>query len=107
MAYYGFPPAPAEVIGTDDGLGWYVVIEQRSAALRFGLDLEGPDTLATWADLAWTHVAASPYLHSTGLQPAPAPGPEWARNAAHMATITEQQPVRLFIHAERLVSAEA
>jgi hypothetical protein len=108
MAYYGFQRAPSEVIGTDDGLGWYMVIEQRGAALRFGLDLEGPEVPATWAELAWTHFGDGETLHSASLIAAPPEAsPAWARNGAHMAAITHQQPVRLYIHADRLVSGEA
>jgi hypothetical protein len=106
-AYYGFAVPPAEVVGGGAGLGWYLVLEQRSGDGRFGLDLTGPATPATWADLAWTHLADRPYAHRTSLQVASPPGPVWARTGADMAAITAQQPVRLLLHADRLLPGGA
>jgi hypothetical protein len=114
MAFYGFAQAPAAVAGGDGGAGWYLLIEQRSVAAGFGLDLSLPpgtratDALPNWSNLAWPHLRDGAYVRSTALLPPPPAGnPVWARNGAHMAAITRQQPVRIFIHAGRLVAQGA
>ena len=64
------------------GPGRYVVIEQQPTEPRFGFDVE--------VDLAATS-ARRPRRYAAGTR--------WAFNAAHMAQITRQQPVRVAIHA--------
>lgn len=106
VAYYGFAVPPGEAVGGATDPGWYLVLEQSAGDVRFGLDLSGPDTPATWSELAWTHLDPDDrYAHRTSLAVTPPPGPVWARTAAHMAAITEQQPVRLLVHADRLLAA--
>jgi hypothetical protein len=106
VAYHGFTVPPAQAVGGPTaGAGWYLVLEQGPGDTRFGLDLTGPDAPATWSQLAWPHLAPGDrYAHRSSLTVTPPPGPVWARTAAHMAAITEQQPVRLLIHADRLLA---
>ncbi|MCL6433808.1 MAG: hypothetical protein K6T90_06240 [Leptolyngbyaceae cyanobacterium HOT.MB2.61] len=107
MAYFGFDRSPQEVRSAD-GVGWYFVIEQAGVANSFGLDETSPhgNTLPNWDNLAWTHVRAGAYLHTNHLAVQPPTDsrlPKWGQNAAHMAAITLQKPVRVCIHADRLI----
>ncbi|MEO0532305.1 MAG: hypothetical protein AAF215_00350 [Cyanobacteria bacterium P01_A01_bin.123] len=107
MAFFGFDLPISEVRG-DAGAGWYFVVEQPPFANRFGLDVDNPDTqLNNWTDLAWNHIQSGPYLHTNDLAIAPPTGntlPTWGKNAGHMAAITLQKPIRIFIHADRLLA---
>jgi hypothetical protein len=100
--------------------GWFVVLQQQPTEPRFGLD-DDPfgtgesgvvPTLMTWNDLNWAHLAGSAEalnrlshlpVTSTHLVPAEPVKGTWGRNAAHMALITKQRPVRVAIHAAELL----
>ncbi len=100
--------------------GWFFVLQQQPTEPRFGLDSDPfgvgesgqiPE-LRTWNDLNWAHMAGTPDaldrlshvpvnpLHLVPTQPVKA---AWGRNAAHMASITKQRPVRVAIHATDLL----
>jgi hypothetical protein len=100
--------------------GWFFVLQQQPTEPRFGLDDDpfGPDdsgtvpTLKTWNDLNWGHIANSAealnrlsHLRVTGTSLTPTQPVKgiWGRNAAHMALITKQRPVRVAIHASELL----
>ena len=97
--------------------GWFVGVQEPPTGPRFGLDaLDGtfggrPAT--SWAELTWgdlvssaAELAALSYVriadagHLDGLSFG---GATWARNAAHLAAITEQQPFRLLVPAAHLL----
>jgi hypothetical protein len=107
IAFFGFPQSPAQVTGASGGLGWYFVIEHRPDAGRFGLLIEGPDQPPDWTELGWNHVQGTAYARATPLPVQSPPGPQWGRNAANMAAITQRRPFRLLMHAERLLSSES
>lgn len=93
VSFFGFP-VPAEVAtGADGGLGHYLVIQEHPTEPRFGIDVGvspgGASHLA---------VAAGP---PAGM---PLGGHTWGGNAAEMAAITRRLPVRIAIHASRLVT---
>jgi hypothetical protein len=69
------------------------VIQQQPTEPRFGFDVDIDFGAATHVPLA-----APPAGHAL-----PA-GTIWKFNAAHMARITQQQPVRVAIHASELIS---
>ena len=73
--------------------GYYIVIQEHPTEPRFGLDVGTPTGSASHLG-----IAAGP---PSGL---PLDGLQWARNAAHMAGITRQLPVRIAIHASQLVT---
>jgi len=75
------------------GPGYFIVIQEQPTEPRFGLDVGTPTGSATHL-----RVAAGP---PAGL---PLGGLTWGRNAAHMAGITRQQPVRVAIHASQFVA---
>ena len=100
--------------------GWFFVLQQQPTEPRFGLDDDpfGPGesgtvpTLKTWNDLNWGHIASSAealnrlsHLRVTGTSLTPTQPVKgiWGRNAAHMAQITKQLPVRVAIHASELL----
>jgi hypothetical protein len=100
--------------------GWFFVLQQQPTEPRFGLD-DDPfgagepgivPPLETWNDLNWGHVVGTAAaldrlshlpVADTPLAPAQPVKGIWGRNAAHMALITRQPPVRVAIHASRLL----
>jgi hypothetical protein len=99
--------------------GWFFVIQEQPTEPRFGMDAadftKKLPQLTTWNDLNWRHLADTEE-RLKALSHAPAePVPEkiadlsqkdkakWGRNAAHQAYITLQRPVRIAIHAKKLI----
>jgi len=117
VTFVGFPLTAKEVVTGD---GWYFVMQQQPAEPRFGLD-DDPfapgesgqiPALKTWSDLNWAHLAAAPeqlaqlthvVVRAANLVPSEPVKGAWGRNAAHMAYITKQLPVRVAIHATELM----
>jgi hypothetical protein len=96
--------------------GLFFVLEERVSEARFGLDEEGPARPATPNDVSWSGLRAPPGT----VPPAPprvAPGeyingwapddtsfnPKWAESSAGIAHITFQKPVRIAVHADRML----
>ncbi len=93
--------------------GYFFVFEEQPGAPRFGLDAADADLAGTtpqqWSELSWSHLAGS------GKRPprfvdldanrrlARAVDGTWGDNAAAMAAITLQQPVRMLVHADALL----
>ncbi len=105
----GFPRDPGEVLG-----GWYVCFEEPFTQPRAGLDEPEPggdygtppDT--SWADLTWGHLGDGHThipLTGTALDAHVLGGLTWARNSAHMAGITFQQPFRFVVRADQLIGS--
>ena len=119
VTFIGFDLKKDEVLKGD---GWYFILQQQPAEPRFGLDeapfeVGGPDgtpALKTWNDLSWAHLAPTEsalekisYMSVKGVQLKPTDPVTgiWGRNAAHMAYVTKQLPVRVAIHATELIHA--
>jgi hypothetical protein len=96
----------------------YIGIQEPVTGPRFGLDETASDdgfgtAPASWSDLSWTHVAASAdalaalthirLADTTWLGGVRRGQLEWARNSAHLAGITFQQPFRLLLPATYLM----
>ena len=116
---FGFDLTPEKVRGGEDDPGWFFILEQPPGQPRFGLDESAetgrdPGTLTSWNQIAWgdvveegealgtlSHVKVAGRLlgHQIG-------GLEWGRNAGHMAAITLQRPVRVLLHASKLLPPE-
>ena len=92
--------------------GWYLVIQEQPTELRFGLDekpnADPPPLLESWYGLTWAHAGADvTHLRVAGpLKDVALPLKEgaselfkWGADAATMAGILLQPPVRLLIHA--------
>jgi hypothetical protein len=115
----GFNLTPDQVRGGEEDPGWFFLLEQPPGQPRFGLDESAetgrdPATLTSWNQLAWgdvveggealatmSHVKVEGRLlgHRIG-------GLEWGLNAGHMAAITLQRPVRVLLHASKLLPPE-
>ncbi|MFJ6572109.1 hypothetical protein ACIQNU_32365 [Streptomyces sp. NPDC091292] len=126
ILFLGFPLTPAQALGSDTDPGWFFVFEEHPTAPSFGLDNPPADARygqapSTWQDVSWASVTRSAeqldsLVHlstavpfGTGARPLyPGSGrPEvsWGHNAAVVAHITLQQPVRVAHHASALLSA--
>jgi hypothetical protein len=126
IAFFGFDLTKGEAVGGAQGdgkRGWFFIIQQQPGEPTFGLDLDSsnesddqPPPIKSWSELSWRHLVRSkaelgalshvrvaqgtPPLPDTSANP---PGARWGTNAAHMARITLQQPVRIAIHANQLL----
>ena len=124
--FYGFALTEQQARGSTSPAadpGWFFVLEEQPGATRFGLDAAQErfrgKTPRSWADLSWSHLvaaedplptfvdlAAPTWLNTA--KPLPGNGPEgetdlWAEDAAAMARITLQRPVRMLVHADAML----
>ncbi|MET8577382.1 hypothetical protein [Streptomyces sp. NPDC005012] len=126
VLFLGFPFTAADALGEhDDGHGFFFVFEEHPGAPSFGLDVPPADAAwgvppAAWQDAGWAALAGSReeldalrHVDTTALDGIPrpvrpgesAPPQVWGRNAAAMARITLQRPVRVAYHASALLPA--
>jgi hypothetical protein len=122
VTFFGFQLGEGEARGSAQpggDPGWFFVIQQQPGEPDFGLDVAtdaDPAPVTDWNQLTWRHLVRSADELATlthvkvapGTPPRPdtsgnPPGAVWGVNAAHMARITLQQPVRLAIHASRML----
>ncbi|KOT34851.1 hypothetical protein ADK41_25740 [Streptomyces caelestis] len=120
ILFTGFPLTVAAALGQNADTGWFFVFEEHPTAPAFGLGNPPKDAVYgpapfTWRDITWAAATRSAeeldaLVHLTthpafGADPRPLhPGPDapllsWGRNAATLAHITLQQPVRIAHHA--------
>src|SRR5262245_54123391 len=90
--------------------GYFVVLEERVTAPRFGLDVERDGDLTAWSELAVTDFPETADHVRTGPIPGKIGSPEfdrvkWGRNAAHLAAAVHQSPFRRLFPATRLVGS--
>ena len=90
VTFIGFNLPRAEAIGNP---GWFFVIQEQPTEPRFGFDV-GTDFGVV------SHVSVKAAPPAVVVIPANA---RWGKNSAHMAFITRQQPVRIAIHATKMV----
>ncbi|MGW5667198.1 hypothetical protein [Micromonospora sp. NPDC003776] len=129
VSYLGFDLTLDAARGTGGDLGWFFVVQEQPTAPRFGLDepadTTSPGTLGSWSDLDWSDLVPAG-TDLTKLRYAGVAGPlagahpvtlpvlsgraqptaTWGADAAQMAAITYQRPMRVAIHA-RTVLPEA
>ncbi|MFI8997785.1 hypothetical protein [Streptomyces sp. NPDC053542] len=124
VLFLGFPLTVAAALGSETDPGWFFVFEEHPLAPAFGLDEPAKDAVYgprpfTWRDVDWAatvrsaeELAALTYLGTVpafGADPRPldpspgAPRLSWSRNAASLAHITLQRPVRVAHHASALL----
>ena len=111
VTFLGFNLTEAEARGGDGDAGWFFVIQQQPTEPRFGLDVtSSKPTLTSWNDLSWEHIKTRPggYINvkRTTAKAKESRGLSWGSNSAHMAAITLQRPVRIAIHADKLLPTE-
>jgi hypothetical protein len=94
VSFFGFDITVAAATGSDGTPGHYIVIQEHPTEPRFGLDVGTPPGSGTHVSIA----AGPPSGVATGTL-------QWGRNAAHMAGILRQQPVRIAIHASKFVAS--
>jgi hypothetical protein len=97
VSFFGFDLSVPDAIGDPDvsppNPGYYVVIQEQPSEPRFGFDVDTPRPAATHLRVADGAPAGVPLQGLT-----------WGKNAAHMAGITRQMPVRVAIHASQFVA---
>ena len=132
IAFFGFSLTPTQAIGAADATdasadqGWFFVLQEQPAEPRFGLDVGGAfgGAVGKWSDLSWTSLAVdaadlATITHvdldrslpdvralNTGSEPAWHADSGLGRTgaqAAHLAYVTLQQPVRIAIHASDML----
>jgi hypothetical protein len=108
ITFLGFDLTEAQARGTATDPGWFFVIQEQPTAPRFGMDDTRDGPLDTWNDLAWSDLGTAAGASVAVLAETPTVanpgGVAWAFNAAHMAAVLRQRPVRIAIHARRLLS---
>ncbi len=105
ITFLGFDLTAPQARGGSSDPGWFFAIQEQPGAPRFGMDETRAKPLLTWNDLGWNDVTTAPgsYLKLEDLSSPPPPGPVWGFNAAHMAGILRQRPVRVAMHARVLL----
>jgi hypothetical protein len=114
MTFLGFDLRADQARGNAGDPGWFFVIQEQPAALRFGLD-EPPAGAGSanlppgWDNLTWADVELDGEHLSLAkeVQVGDPAGLSWAFNSAHMAGILRQKPARVAIHASLLLPEEA
>jgi hypothetical protein len=107
IAFVGFDLSRDQVL---EPPGFFFVLQQQATEPRFGFDIPaGGDrnVPVAWRDATWGHVAVGPgaYLSiaDNPMSGFRRDGATFVHNAAHLAAITLQQPVRVAIHAQDLI----
>ena len=124
VVFVGFDLEPDAARGVDDpngDQGWFFVVQEQPSEPRFGFDAAdafAPDAPTGWSDLSWGHFAADDTafgaLSYLDLDVDPPHWPwtfdgtgdpprHWRTRAADMAVATLQQPVRVAVHASRML----
>jgi len=126
--FAGFDLSSAQVTGagqSKDKDGWYFVLAERPGEMHFGMDIDGLQGAAGWNELNWAELpsnvdmldletdnpvntarknTAGKILHWGKGQGAVAGNPASGNgDAAQMAAILQQRPVRIFFHASMLL----
>jgi len=109
IVFAGFDLADTELLQGD---GWFFVLAQQPSEPRFGFD--EPDlrvaspALTAWSGADWRHTGTAPggWLHIAGN---PLAGRQFGAvhfvdHAAHLATLSLQQPMRIALHARSLLA---
>ena len=104
--------------------GRFFIFEQPPTAPRFGLDVGSPEHAGRsprwWKDVSWFHALGQAESGASHVPLAPLMGTRasydqdgentwqetWARDAAAMARITLQRPVRMLVHADQMLVPE-
>jgi len=127
--FWGFDLTQADALGADSpsagSAGWYFALQEHSSEPRFGLEPAGTfgTTPSTWQALAWSDLAADAgsltniaYIDLGATLPNVAgitdiKQPKWhvadGARASDLAYITYREPVRLLVHASKMIPTGA
>ncbi len=106
--------------GADGGDGWFFVLQEQATESRFGLDIGNANHFGDIPnranDISWQHAAGTQedfqvmtFARTTAgeiggaLAGATISGESWGSDAAGMARLTYQRPVRMLIHGDQLL----
>lgn len=121
--FYGFAVTEEQANGSTDPNnhpGYFFVLEEQIGRPRFGLDTarqnEGGVAPSRWSNLRWSHLRDTgqpipTHVETSGpswlIDAGPLPGnggrDQWGDDAAAMARITLQRPVRMLVHASAML----
>ncbi|HEX3475963.1 MAG TPA: hypothetical protein VHT91_13145 [Kofleriaceae bacterium] len=127
--FWGFKLTTADARGSDSPsgpAGWYFALQEHSSEPRFGLEPAGASyatSPSSWQQLAWSDLAANPgalgqvqYVDLGTALPhvgavSDAKHARWhvadGARASDLAYITYREPVRLLVHASRMIPKDA
>jgi hypothetical protein len=99
VTFFGFDLTVSQVVGdgTDNDLGYFIVIQEQPGEPRFGYDVGTPLNEGTHLKVSFGAPAGS----TTG------PTFHWGQNGAHIAAMLRQQPVRIAIHASQFLKKKS
>ncbi|HEV8333457.1 MAG TPA: hypothetical protein VGQ22_18680 [Steroidobacteraceae bacterium] len=99
VTFFGFDLTVGQVVGsgTDNDLGYFIVIQEQPGEPRFGYDVGTPLNEGTHLQVSFGAPAGS----TTG------PTFHWGQNGAHIAAMLRQQPVRIAIHASQFLKKKS
>jgi hypothetical protein len=117
LTFLGFDITPVALCtGGANGKGYFIVLEERLGEPRFGFDAvdntDVPDATGDhwWYDMSWAHfdppVGKDQYIDQRPTRRTP-PVPMWGSSSATTANICLQRPVRMAVHASRMLSKAA
>lgn len=121
--FYGFALTEAMANGSTSSNqhpGYFFVLEEQVGKPRFGMDIavptEGEVAPKRWSNLRWSHLrsigepipthvdtAGPSWLTAVGAIPGNGGRDSWGDDAAAMARITLQRPVRMLVHASAML----
>jgi len=127
LLFAGFALGVETARGAGGAPGWFFVLQEQPTEPRFGFDAAPGDEAGPfggapgrWRDLSWaqlvadaaayealTHVPVDAPALNPGLRGLTLEGATWGRDAAHMAQAALQPPVRIAVHAARLLPPAA
>jgi hypothetical protein len=91
------------------GDGWFFVIQEQPTEPRFGFDevaSEAPVIPPSWSDATWAEVGVAPggqlRLATNPLAGTTRNGATFGRDAAHLAAVLLQKPMRVALHGSQL-----
>jgi hypothetical protein len=126
-SFFGFalnrPTARGHTDPDDGPPGYFFVFEEQPGALRFGLDAprerQRGSAPTEWNDLSWAHLSPAEgplvrfvdtsgptWIVAAGELPGNGGRDAWGDDAAAMARITVQRPVRMLVHADSMLPEE-
>lgn len=108
ISFFGFDISKEEALGNADGKGgWYFVFQERPGEMAFGFDkAQGEEATSkdTWENVDWNDMLNG----GIGVL-SPTQGPiltndiQWGENSADIAYALFQKPVRVAIHAAKMI----